>query len=282
MNRLSKAKFLALYPTCIFCGGRSPSTERDHQPFRHIFDDRIWPEEYEFPACSLCNDATQNDELIVDLFARFTSMKTADEWYDLRDRRIPHTLEWFPDLFWDMVPSAAQRRRDRKSLDPARRITLKLPEEFQYRVNRVAFKIAGALHWKHIKNWIIPPEGGCFVDIIPNLDKDAFLNTAVFRHMVSKKGSPVANRRSLNDQFEYEYWDTESPETGLYSVRLRRSFRLVLGVLGPQDFSAFKTVKPIEAKLISPFDPAEMAKPEFHQHCPPPGTYRWHCTQFTT
>jgi hypothetical protein len=44
MNRLSTNEFLYHFPQCVFCGGRSASVERDHQPGRNLFDQRIWPE----------------------------------------------------------------------------------------------------------------------------------------------------------------------------------------------------------------------------------------------
>lgn len=99
MNRLPKKKFLALYPRCIFCAGLSASEESDHQPGRNLFDERIWPEGYEFPSCKPCNRATKNDEPLVDLFARFPTCFRSQETAKDFTARFLAVLEQFPDLY---------------------------------------------------------------------------------------------------------------------------------------------------------------------------------------
>lgn len=275
MNRLSKNKFLSHFPQCVFCGGRSASVERDHQPGRNLFDQRIWPEGYEFPTCKPCNRATKNDELLVDLFARFPSCLASREAMQDWNRRFVRLLEQFPDLYWAMRMTNNSRRVIQRTHPDKGGAVINFPEEFRYRFNRVAFKLGAALHWKHTDHQIIPPDGGCMIDIVPNEDPEVNCQADEFlRTLADQRAMPVANRRSLSDQFEYDFWSREG-NAGLYSVRIRKHFRFIIAVcLTPSDYEAFASIPEISRKMIQPFSPEEVILPQYHQHRLE-GMYRW-------
>ncbi|MEL3892482.1 hypothetical protein V6B08_19540 [Ferrovibrio sp. MS7] len=65
-----KARFLAEHPICCFCAGARQAVEIDHLPSRACFDGNNWPEGFEFPACSVCNRNTSQEEQIVAFFSR--------------------------------------------------------------------------------------------------------------------------------------------------------------------------------------------------------------------
>lgn len=65
-----RAKFLTEHPICCFCGGGIPAAGTDHVPSRACFDNRVWPEGFEFPACEKCNGDTANAEQVVAFFSR--------------------------------------------------------------------------------------------------------------------------------------------------------------------------------------------------------------------
>jgi hypothetical protein len=69
-KKQKKINFLTKHPVCCFCGGETPATEPDHIPSRVLFDNRQWPEGYEFPACVACNRETRHDEQIVAMLSR--------------------------------------------------------------------------------------------------------------------------------------------------------------------------------------------------------------------
>jgi hypothetical protein len=66
-------KFLAHHTTCCFCGGTQPATEVDHIPSRSCFDERQFPEGFEFPSCNACNSGSSSDEQVVAMFSRVYS-----------------------------------------------------------------------------------------------------------------------------------------------------------------------------------------------------------------
>jgi hypothetical protein len=45
--------FLAKHRYCAFCGGHATATTVEHCPPRALFQDRRWPESFEFPCCLL-------------------------------------------------------------------------------------------------------------------------------------------------------------------------------------------------------------------------------------
>lgn len=172
--------------------------------------------------------------------------------------------------------SEMQKRRFQRTNPDRGGAMINLPEEFRYRFNRVAFKIGAALHYKHADGQIIPANGGCLVYIVPNQAPEINRQADEFlRKLADKRANPVANRRSLSEQFEYDFWSQEG-NAGLYSIRLRKHFRFVIGVLvDPGDFAGFGSIPEIPHLLVRPFDPAETSAPSYHHHRPPKGIYRW-------
>jgi hypothetical protein len=276
MNRLSKKEFFDANPRCIFCGNRSAAEERDHQPGRNLFDERVWPEGYEFPTCVPCNRATANDELLVDTFARFTSCLDSRETMQDVNARFKRLFDQFPDLTWALRMTDNQRRRIRRANPGKAGAVLNFPEELRCRFNRVAYKLGAALHYRHADGQIIPPDGGCMVDIVPN--NDPGLNRQgddILRQLAEQRANPAANRRSLSEQFEYDFWAREG-KVGLCAIRFRKHFRFVVSVMmDPGDYAALESIPEISGKLIKPFDPTEASAPGHHQHRRPNGIYRW-------
>jgi len=68
-----RREFLKKHPLCCFCGGTTPATTIDHVPSRQLFNNKGWPEGYEFPACELCNGAARDAEQVVAMLARATA-----------------------------------------------------------------------------------------------------------------------------------------------------------------------------------------------------------------
>ena len=62
----SKAKavrFFAKHPFCCFCGGKVAATTIDHVPNRACFLGRAFPDDFEFPACNDCQNASRKNEM---------------------------------------------------------------------------------------------------------------------------------------------------------------------------------------------------------------------------
>jgi hypothetical protein len=70
-KRLSKTKrFLLDNPCCCFCGGAEPATTIDHVPPKASFPDGFCPEEFEFPACEICNKESRRDDQLFGFYSQ--------------------------------------------------------------------------------------------------------------------------------------------------------------------------------------------------------------------
>jgi hypothetical protein len=227
-----------------------------------------------------CNRATKNDELLVDTFARFTTcLDSQKTMRDVNDR-FKRLFEQFPDLDWALRMSNNQRRRLRRANPGKAGAVIHFPEEFRYRFNRVAFKLGAALQYKHADGRIIPPDGGCMVDIVPNQDPE--LNRRgdeILRQLADRRANPVANRRSLSEQFVYDYWSCEE-DVGLYAVRLRKHLRLTIAVfMDSSGFDGFNAIGGMGPRMVKPFDPIETQSPDCTRRHLCEGVYRWRVLQ---
>ena len=63
-------RLLKKHPNCCFCGGTVGAENRDHQPARILFPDKIRPKGLEFSACKICNVQTSPDEALVAVLVR--------------------------------------------------------------------------------------------------------------------------------------------------------------------------------------------------------------------
>src|SRR5260370_26262593 len=83
-TRYRKA-FLLAHPVCAFCGDVTPSTTIEHCPPRAMFQNRRWPEGFEFPACDRCNGGTRDDDLLIAMLARVDPLENRGD----RDGKAP-------------------------------------------------------------------------------------------------------------------------------------------------------------------------------------------------
>lgn len=151
-----RKKFLTENPYCIFCGGRKPSCTIEHCPPRSMFQNRSWPEGFEFPACNECNYGTSNQDLLIAFLARMDPITEKGD-LDGKLKGIMYMVnKQYPTLYNQMRLSASEARRRNKELGitPFQGFThqemgvVNIPEDLHQSVCKLASKLAKALYYK--------------------------------------------------------------------------------------------------------------------------------------
>jgi hypothetical protein len=108
IKQYNRRQFLREHADCCYCGAKAETT--DHCPPRAFFINRRWPEGYEFPACSSCNDAARKTEQVIACCFRFKI--TDGEISDELKRLIIGVRNNHSEVFHDWSsPGSAKRRR---------------------------------------------------------------------------------------------------------------------------------------------------------------------------
>lgn len=244
----SKAKrqtFFIEHPICCFCGGGSPATTQDHIPGRALFERRIWPEGYLFPACAECNRESSDNELAVALFASMSESKrhSSAQLKELRKRF---------DAFKRQCPELAQKIKTfsrsgeisllKKKNVPTwnattglQRKVMVFPSEVLSMCNEFGIKLGKALHYLHTKT-IVPIETQVHCMAFTNADMET-LDQEVINKINSLPGFPkiVASKQPLNDQFTYKYVISDDQNKGAFTVMFGKDALMFLIVIDPND-----------------------------------------------
>jgi hypothetical protein len=221
--------FLSRNPVCAFCGGTNAATTVEHCPPKAMFQNRQWPEGFEFPACERCNQGTDDDDLIVAMLARMDPFEEKGN----RDGKLEGLMKAVhrqrPGLFGKMMPSAAEARQKNRELglEPGPGQThqevagVNVPDDLHNAVCTLARKLAKGVFYRDAGR--IFPSGGCLL-------LNWFTNADLLRHgkypmfdLLKEIGgtAPPAQRGGtyLADQFEYKI--TFSPDTDILVLQAR-------------------------------------------------------------
>lgn len=230
MRKTRREAFLAAHPFCIFCGGKVKTETVEHCPPRAMFQDRAWPEGFEFPACESCNHGSADDDLLVTLLARTDPFTEAGN----LDGRMPEIIrsvnQKFPDLIGKMMPTAIEARtmNRRLGIAPATGQTnqeagpVRVTDEMHRAVRVFAGKLTKAIFYMHTGQ-VFPTEGRIGLKWFTNAD--LMTNNGrypVFDILQGLDGLAPALVRSkslLNDQFEYKL--SISHESDLLALQAR-------------------------------------------------------------
>lgn len=253
-----KTEFLEKHPLCCFCGGLSRSVEIDHIPSRVIFDNRQWPEKYEFPACKSCNELTRHYEQVIGLLSRIYPDASTDEQKKEVIERIRAVKHNYPEVFNEIMPTHRQLREARKEFNwpfPASGSIQDLPilsvkgPLVNEAITNFGAKLSFALFYKHTGS-IVPIKGGVFIKW--------FSNAQIFNDKIPREFAPFVanfpelkrNSTDLSDQFFYRYGVSEMKDAGIFLSFFRQSFAIAGFVLvaNPSDREL-----PPEANIIHPF-----------------------------
>ncbi|WP_162917473.1 hypothetical protein [Dongia deserti] len=229
--------FLQEHPFCCFCGGTAKTTTEDHIPARAIWDGRVWPEGYAFPACGHCNDATRTDELIISLLSRMYPDPATPQAREEMRKAMRGVSNNVPGLLEAMAQSAQQLREaahhgvalhDGNTLEGLPMISLQ-DQRIHDAVTAYGTKLGCALHYLHTGR-IIPATGEIISRWFSNLDAiEGKIPESAF-HLAREIPELHRGNRQLHDQFSYGFAITDDARLGFYLTTFRQSFAIAIGV----------------------------------------------------
>lgn len=259
MGAKSKRKmgFLAKHPYCCFCGGSARSEEPDHIPSRVLFDNRQWPEGYEFPACISCNRESRHDEQVVAMLSRLYPDADTEQGKKEVYERIRAVGYNYPGLLEEMRPSALQIRAAIKKYDLSKLDGITAEEMPLLNINgplvnaaveNFGRKLFLALYYFHTGK-ILPSEGGIAIRWYSNLQIEDEAIPRELAGLVSQFPTLQRSNMDLADQFFYRYGVTDDKKAAVFLAFFRRSFAILGFVKADKD----RFQLPEDAIIRSPF-----------------------------
>lgn len=227
-SQIKRKAFFNSHPTCCFCGGNTMATTEDHFPGRAIFEKKIWPEGYVFPACQKCNKESSDDELVVSILARTSEnqIKTTNQHKEL-NKSVETLFRQMPELRSEIkkISRGAEVRKLKDLNIPAwnpqtsnQRKILLIPKIMMVRASNFGIKLGKALHYKHTGN-IVPIDATVKCRSFTNIEISKIDNNLLENiRQLPEMPSIVRSTKPLNDQFEYKYVLTNDSLQSVFSV----------------------------------------------------------------
>lgn len=249
-----RQKFLLEHPWCIYCG--EVATTTDHFPPRCFFEGRQWPEHYEFPCCSDCNQEGRGYEQAFAVLARVrlrgsrkdqaqsewgqllrglynNQPNLVEEWFSLSRNEIRHALR---DAFGSRGDEMRRAGWGSINLGP---LTQRIASEF-------LVKLSKALYYLHNRRIF---DGVLIIRHIDLFGQDhtpesltAMLNIAPLEAV------PARGNLSLADQFHYRF--NNNAEHGAMYAIVQFNEQLVFQVIALRHDMAAQLEKNFKASGI--------------------------------
>jgi len=239
-SKRSTAQFLLANPWCIFCGGSTPATTREHCPPRALFIGKAWPEGFEFPACAACNGGTSDKDLLVAFLAHIDPDPTSTKgpsptWLGL----MKNVRQQVPGFLQDMRIESSTKARQ-----AARRVGVKPLPGQTYRdlpffnvpplladaVKTFAGKLTRATFFMETGE-VFPRDGGILFHWFTNgskVDENGMpIALATFAPLASSQPKLTRSGQDLSDQFAVRV--SLGTEDGDRIFLLQAAFRRTFG-----------------------------------------------------
>lgn len=238
MSKIRRQQFFAINPTCIFCGGAEPATTIEHCPPKAMFDQKMWPEGYEFAACAKCNNGTSDQDLIIAWMARidYTDLSAEGDLQTAGLLKAVHRQH--PKLMKQLLPSAVEAKRTNRELGitPAPGKThaeagvVNITPEMKSAVHTFSKKLTKAVYRMHTQN-IFPSDGCLMLGWFTNVEfvrESGFIPFSVMNEIAGV--TPVIERsgKSLDNRFRYKFSVTGDSKLFALQAMFGNSFGLVV------------------------------------------------------
>ena len=210
----SAKDFLLAHPVCAFCGGIRPSTTIERCPPRAMFQNRQWPEGFEFPACDKCNGGTRDDDLLIAMLARIDPVENTGD----MDGKVPGLMarahKRHPGMFERMLAIGADGQ-------PEANGEWQITDEMRQAVDVIAAKLAKSIYWRETQCFF-PNEGGLAMSWFTNADvasDGGYKLFEILQHIAGDAPPLTRSGTRLNDQFEYNF--SLSPEKHILALQAK-------------------------------------------------------------
>lgn len=235
-----RRSFIAKNKWCAFCGGEKPATTVEHCPPRAMFQHRLWPEGFEFPACEECNKGSDDHDLLIAMLARMNPFEEIGNIDGKLEGLMLMANKQHPGLFQKMMPSANEARRHNRELQfnplagQMHQDTgiVKVPEEIHQAVCILALKLAKGVYYR--ETGIIFPDCGCLLlNWFTNVDlvRDGkYIVFDILKDVGGESPPTVRSGKYLGNQFEYKL--SLAPEQNIFVVQARFGGAFGLAVFG--------------------------------------------------
>lgn len=155
MPKVSRKKcFLIEHPTCCFCGGTRPATTLDHVPPRACFPVGYWPDQFEFPSCSLCNNGTSKHDTIFGYYSMLLDFNEANRTFGDRNRLLQLEEDIrtrYPEALPDVTTKQPIYRVGQLYAPSPVAISLGKNSTMNEAVQTIGEKLAHALYYREMK-----------------------------------------------------------------------------------------------------------------------------------
>jgi hypothetical protein len=219
-----------------------------------LFDNRQWPQGYEFPACQRCNRVSRHDEQIIGLLSRIYPEPATKEMDREFDERLRAVADNYPGLLEEMMPKAGQVANNLSEYRipsvggaPVAFLSVSGPI-VSAGVTNFGRKLFLALSYKHTGR-ILPMDGGIAIRWYSNLQIENDEIPEELAPLVSGFPSLKRSNMDLSDQFFYRFGVTDDLKASVYLTFFRRSF----AILGYVNAVALDICLPEHAIILRPY-----------------------------
>jgi hypothetical protein len=236
-----RSKFLANNPLCCFCGGVNASATVDHFPPRVIFTNRVWPEGFEFPACSDCNSRTRQIEQVVGLYAMLGEADSGPERNKEFAKRLRGVRNNAPHLVPDPRTTANEKKKfiamSGRILPPGMTTAglplARFPKGILSALAPFFAKLFCALYYR--ETGVIFPATGAISVVFTTPDYVQSDDLEWFGRNLSGRRATRRGNRSISDQFSYFFELGEEGRVFAALMHIRKNLIVFVGGVADRD-----------------------------------------------
>jgi hypothetical protein len=236
---------------CVFCGGNTPATTMEHCPPRAMFQNRQWPEGFEFPACDACNHGTADADVLVAMLSRMDPIEEKGDLDGKQNGLMRNTHKQFPGMFQKMILSPIEARRQNRAMGITPKpgqthqeaAGVRVTPEMHRAVCVFSSKLAKAIFFMETGS-IFPADGGLMLNWFSNADLLPNGRYKVF-DILGPLGGEVRelkrSGKSLNSQFEFKITMSADKTLLVIQAAFGKAFGTVtIGTSTPGRLEAFR------------------------------------------